>query len=187
MINLLPDEIKGEIKAGRANVILLRYNLLSLVAFTILAAFCLLFYVLLQSAQTHAVATSSNNTAKASTLDNVRKAADDYRSNLLIAKQILNNSVNYTSTILEITKLIPKGVVLDNINISNGIVGQQTTFGAHALTYSAATDLKHSFENSKLFSNVYFQKLNDENKEGASPKPYPIAITISAKLNQVVN
>jgi hypothetical protein len=184
MINLLPDDTKRDIRAARMNVVLIRYVLFTFCILASIIGFCLLFYVMLHAAQDRAVSTSEVNTVKAADLSNVRKAADEYKNNLTIAGTILDNGVNYTSVIFTITKLLPSGVVLDSINLSAADLGQQTSFSAHAKTYDKAKELKQNFQDSKLFTNVYFQNLTDS---GVATNTYPIAVTISAKLNKVAN
>lgn len=187
MINLLPDDMKKDIRAARMNVVLIRYMLLTAVMLGVLLASCVVAYFILHSSQSNALTTSTNNVAKASTFDSVRKEATDYRNNLSIARTILNKSFSYTTVVFEITKTLPKGVVLDNISLTSTSFGQQTTFAAHAKTDADAMALKNSFQKSPLFSNVYFQNLSD-NSLANEPMfaNYPIAVTISAKLNPVV-
>lgn len=184
MINLLPDTSKHEIRAARANVVLLRYNLFTLLAIALLAIICILFYVILHNSQSNAVSTSTDNNAIVASYDDTRKQADEYRNNLSIAKAILANGANYTDVIFAITKLLPSGVILDGITINAADFGQQTSFTAHAKTYDKATELKKNFQDSSMFSNVYFQNLSDDSSAGATTD-YPITITLSAKLNEV--
>lgn len=183
MINLLPDEIKRDIRAARTNVVLVRYNLFTVVAAALLVLFCAFFYVMLGISQTNSVTKSTDNTQKAETYASVRKQADEYRTNLTIAGKVLDNSVNYTSVIFAITNLLPKGVVLGGVTLNAADFGQQTTFSAKAKTYQDATKLKESFQNSTIFENVYLQNLTDSASEGEEG-PYPISITISAKLKK---
>jgi hypothetical protein len=187
MINLLPDETKRDIRAARMNVVLLRYNLITLGAVALLAGFCLLFYVILHNNQSMAENTTNDNSLKAASYNDVRKAADEYRNNLSIASKILNNGITYTDVINSITKLVPSGVILDSINLTSTQLGQQTSFSAHAKTYENATKLKENFQSSPLYSNVYFQTLSSGATDGTSTADYTIAVTISAKLNKVVN
>jgi hypothetical protein len=182
MINLLPDDTKRDIRAARMNVVLLRYVLFTSSMLILLIGFCLLFYVILHATQSKAVTTNEDNNAKAASLSKVRTSADEYKNNLTIAGKILDNGVNYTSVIFTIAQLLPSGVVLDGVNLSAADFGQQTSFSAHAKTYDKAKELKQNFQNSKLFTNVYFQNLTDS---GDTKNPYPIAVTISAKLNKV--
>lgn len=183
MINLLPDQTKREIKAARMNVALLRYNFFTLGAIGILALFCLMFYLILNSSHRDALSTSSDNAQKAATYDSVRKKADEYRSNLALASQIIDRGVKYTDVIIEITKLIPKGVTMDSLSLTATSFGQQTSFTAHAKGYEEATQLKSNFQSSKVFTNVFFQSLTLQNDQ--SSPGYPISISLSAKLNKL--
>jgi Tfp pilus assembly protein PilN len=185
MINLLPDNSKRNIKAARANVILLRYNLLTLALIGILSILCILFYVILHTEQSTALKTNQDNVAKAESFSEVRTKADEYRKNLETAKQILANGTDYTDLVFDITGLVPSGVVLDSISLNSTSIGQQTTFNAHAKTIAKATELKEKFQSSDLFSNVYLQDVTDSSSNGSSTvDPYPVIVTISAKLNE---
>ncbi len=187
MINLLPDDVKYDLRAARMNVMLLRYILFTGVVVALIIGMCLAFYLYLSTTHASALTTSSTNNDKAKEFTEVRKAADDYRNNLSIAKKILDNSVDYTTVVLAITELLPSGVVLDSINLTADSFGQQTSFSAHAKTYDKAIELKERFEESDVFSNVFFQSLTDSDgsSEGGS-SAYPIAVTISATLENVM-
>lgn len=183
MINLLPEDTKQDLRAARANVALLRYNFITLIAIGVLAIFCGLFYFFLGISQSAAASKSSDNTAKAASYAEVRKQAEEYRSNLAIANQVLGSGVNYTSVIFSISELVPKGVILDNLTINAANFGQQTTFSAKAKTYADATKLKESFQKSPLFSNVFLQSVSDTSG-GETTGPYPVSVMLSAKLNK---
>lgn len=183
MINLLPDDTKRDIKAARMNVTLLRYNFFTALAVAGLALACLAFYAMLGASQSLAISKSNDNSIKAESFNDIRKQADEYRANLAIANKVLGNSVNYTSVIFTITKLLPSGVVLDSLNLNAADFGQQTTFSARAKSYADATRLKESFQNSKVFTNVYLQSLTDSSSEQGAAA-YPVTVVISAKLNK---
>lgn len=185
MINLLPDDTKRDIRAARMNVTLLRYNLLTLGGLAGLFLICLFAYIILGVNQSSFISKSTDNSAKAQTFAEVRKQAEEYRSNLTIASKVLNNSVNYTAVIFDITKLLPDGVVLDGINLNAADFGQQTTFSAHAKSYEQAQKLKDNFQKSTVFSNVFFQSLTDASSD-ESNSAYPISIVVSVKLNKAV-
>lgn len=186
MINLLPDDRKHEIEAARTNVVLLRYNFLMIGTLGVLVAICTLFYFILSNTQSNAATVSSENAKKVAGYATVKRNADEYRNNLTLANTILDRSVNYTSVIVAITQLLPKGVVLDGINLNATDFGQQTAFSAHAKNFAQATELKVNFQKSKIFSNVFFQSITDTDSSGEdSTNTYPLAITISAKLNKV--
>lgn len=183
MINLLPDDKKRDIKAARANVILLRYNFLSIAGFIALLLICLVFYIVLRAHEFSAVSKSEDNIAKAANYDTVKKEADAYKANLTVANKVFQNSVNYTSVVFEITKLLPSGVTLDNITVNAEDFGKQISFSGRAKSYDKAMELKDKFQNSKIFTNVFFQNLTD--LSGGQSSSYPVTVVISAKLNKV--
>lgn len=188
MINLLPDERKRSITAARTNVILLRYNLLTLLSVLALMAMCVAFYIMLKINYDKALADSQANIAIVNNYDDIRKQADEYRNNLTIAGSILDSSINYTPVIFNFAKLLPDGVVLDSISLSSVEFTQQTTFTAHAKTIVQAIKLKENFQKAPMFSNVYFQLLTDQSSptdgNALMNSNYPIAITISVKINK---
>jgi hypothetical protein len=189
MINLLPTDAKRDIQAARMNVVLLRYNILTIAAMGMLVGLCFLFYVILHANQSTAVTTNNDNVTKAASYATVRTEADSYKSNLSIANKILDNSVNYTTVIFAITQLLPSGVILDALNLSATDFGQQTSFTAHAKNFTKATELKDKFQSSSLFTNVFFQTLTDGSAAPGSTElgDYPIAVTISGKLSKAAN
>lgn len=183
MINLLPDDTKKDIRAARANVILLRYNFLTLIAIGLLGCISALFYVVMHNTQSTAVTTTQDNSALAASFEPIRKNADEYRTNLSIASQILKNSTDYTNIVMSITKLLPTGVVMDNITVNSADFGKPTTLSAHVKTFEKATELKQSFESSKLFTNVHLQNVTNDGDTTTVPG-YPISVSIAVQVNK---
>ena len=183
MINLLPDEHKKELRAARTNVILLRYNILTIVAVGFLILSLGAFFAYLSATEAQRKEENQANQAKALTYSDTKKQAEEYRANLATAKQILANQVDYTSVVFGVTKLLPKGVVLDDVNLSAKDFGNQTVFSARASSYETATQLKKSFQESSLFTNVFFQSIT--NSTDSADKAHPISVSISVKINKV--
>jgi len=186
MINLLPEERKREIRAARVNVLLLRYNFLTIGVVAILALLCAGTFVILQNNKQSALASVSESEAKTSSLSKVKEAADTYRQNLTLAGKIIDNGVSYTDIIIGITELMPKGTILDGLMLSGLSTGstsanQQITFQAQAKNYAAAEALKCQFEQSTFFTNVYFQGLSED--ANSNKGPYPVKVSMNAKLN----
>lgn len=180
MINLLPDEYKKEIRAARMNVILLRYNFITLAGLAILMLTCAAFYFALTGTKDAAQANDAQNTAKANSYASTKQLASEYEQNLTTAKKILANQVNYTDLVLGIAALMPKGTVLDGISLTENDFGNTTVLSARSKDYDAATRLKTNFEKSDLFEDVHFQSLTDA--ADANAGSYPITITISVKI-----
>lgn len=188
MINLLPDTYKRDTQAARMNVILLRYNLLMLLTVGLLVLLCLIFLFILRSNQSSAIALSNDYSQKAASYEEVRKEADQYRSDLDIASKILDRGTSYTSLLFGIAEILPAGVVLNTIDLKASSADQQVSFTASSRTFALATELKNKFQSSDLFCNVYFQNISDESSgpNGGSvlDSRYPITITISVLLKK---
>lgn len=181
MINLLPDEDKREFRAARTNVLLLRYNFLLVIVAAFLLAACALVYAALTAGKANAEATSEQNISRAAAYEPVKKQADEYRTNLKVAKQILDNEVIYTDLVFAITNLLPNGTTLDDLMLNSSTFGAQTTINAHAKSYEAATALKTAFENSNLFQDVHFQTISTGTGESSNPA-YPLSVTINVTI-----
>lgn len=180
MINLLPEEYKKEIRAARMNVVLLRYNFITLAGLAILLLACVVFYYALTGAKNAAQANDVQNASKVNSYASTKALASEYDQNLATAKKILANQVNYTDLVLGIAALMPKGTVLDGINLSANDFGNTTVLSARSKDYDAATKLKNNFQKSDLFEDVHFQSLTDA--ADANAGNYPITITISVKI-----
>ena len=185
MINLLPEANKNELRAARMNVLLLRYNVMTLIAVGILLLAVAGFYAYLAGTKASAETANAENEAKASSYADTKKEAAEYRANLATAKQILSNEVIYSTTVFGITELLPKGVILDSINLSSQDVGNQTVLKTYATDYDAVARLKQSFERSKLFSDVHFQSITVQKSEEGKPNKYKLEVNISVKMNKV--
>lgn len=189
MINLLPEDSKKELRAARMNVTLLRYNIITVATLGLLILVVVGFYVYLVSAQANAETAKRESDSQTDQYRDTANEAKTYRENLATAKQILDNQINYSSVIFDITKLLPRGVVLNSLNLSASDFGNQTTITANAKDYAAVTNLKKNFEKKEkekakdmLFSNVYFQTIDNTDE---SNKEYPLKVSISVKINKV--
>lgn len=184
MINLLPDGYKKEIRAARTNVILLRYNFLFLGALGLLFAGSLTVYLFLNGSKMAAEQINRDNVTKSAEYASTQKEAESYRKNLSIAAKILNNEVTYTDRVFDITRLLPKGVILDSLNLNAKEFGTQTLINAHAKDFSSASELKRTFEESSVFSNVHFQVISNEAIGNSTNEEYPISISINVTMNK---
>lgn len=183
MINLLPEANKKEIQAGRTNLLLVRYNILMLgvLVFSLIAVGVLYFY--LSTTKAAAEQTIGDNRAKVSEYSQIESDAARFRSHLATAKQILDQEIVYTDIILNISKIIPKGIVFDTLALDPKAFGTPTTLTARAKTVDAASELKEAFQNSSIFSDVKFQSLSlsEDDKTG-----YPYTVSISVTINKGV-
>lgn len=180
MIDLLPPEEKRQLRAARSNTLLIRYNLLLLGAVAFLGLAFGVTYVYLRNTKNNAEQTITQNNAKVGSYAAVTTQAQEFRTNLAIAKQILNQEVTYTKVILAIAKLLPSGVILQNISLDSQTFGTETTLTAQAKDYASALALKDSFQQSPLFSDVHFESITTTGTSGR----YPITVSLNVTIKK---
>jgi hypothetical protein len=179
MINLLPPEHRTQLRAAQANTLLLRYNI-ALVAAVIFLALALGFvYLYLSSSKANAERTITENQAKVGTYAQVENEAQSFRTSLTTAKQVLDKEVTYSKTVLAIAQLMPKGTVLQDLNLDVATFGTPTTLVFQAKDYDTALAIKDTFQASPLLSNVHLQSISQATGEG-----YPFTVTLGLTINK---
>jgi Tfp pilus assembly protein PilN len=180
MINLLPLKERRELRAARTNTLLLRYNICFLIVVIFLGAAEGITYLYMGNSKAAAEQTIAQNRAKVSNFATVAAEALQFQGNLATAKQILDREVTYSKTILAIAKLLPRGVVLENLTLDASTFGTETTLIATAKNYSRALALKGSFEKSPLFSNVHFKSI----AASAEGTRYPVTVNLNVTIKK---
>lgn len=184
MINLLPPADQLEIRAGRANHLLLRYITMSLIVLGILLAWIGFIYFNLYTAKATAEQVKRENDAKAVTKQSVVDEANKFRADLTIAKQIMEKQVNYTDTVTSIAAAMPDGTILDNVTIDPKLFDKDVTLSAHAKSSEAAIALKDKLQDSGLFKKVSFQSVTQVKQQGSEASAYPYAVVLDISFNR---
>ena len=182
MINLLPHEETRQLRAARTNVLLARYNILLLAAVAFLFAAVGVTYLQLTNLKNTAEASINQNENRSSDFTPVADQAEQFRTNLGTAKQILDREVTYTKVVLAIAKVLPSGVVLENLNLDSQTFGTPTTLIAHAKNYTSALALKDSFQTSILFSDVHFESI--ASGDASANADYPVTVNLSVTIKK---
>lgn len=180
MINLLPPEDKRQLRASRANSLLLRYNILLLGALGFMLLAIGVTYVFLTSTQATAEKTVQDNQKEVTGFAEVQAQEKQFKENLDTAKFVLDKEIIYTRTILAIAKLLPSGIVLQNLNLDAQTFGTQTTLAVQAKDIATAVKLKTALEGSPLFSNVHFASIQSASGGGS----YPVAVSLNVTINK---
>jgi Tfp pilus assembly protein PilN len=181
MINLLADESKKEILAARTNVKLVNYMVVLGLGVAFLAVISVGVYFVLMNSQADAEKLINQGKTKTATYTSIEAQGQALRNSLSSAKTILDQEVVYTKILTSIAALIPKGIVLDSINLSPTTIGAPITLQFYAKTTQDTLSLKDSFQGSPLFSSVSFQTLSSTPSTQSSEYP------ISASLNVTIN
>lgn len=179
MINLLPPKVKREIIAGRSNVLLWRYCVISLVLGFLLIAATVGIYFIMAHAKSAAEQTIETGNNRARQYQKVQQDYDSFSKNLKIAKAILDKDVRYSNIALKIAQAMPSGTILQTLTLSNKTLGSPMTITARGKTYHDALYLKDSFQRSSLFKDVNLASVvaEKDSKDG-----YPINIVINVTI-----
>ena len=146
MINLLSPEERKQIKAARANSILMRYVVMSLIVVVIIVVELISSYFMLVFNQSASRETINDNQSKSSAFSSVKSDAEKYRSNLRVAKYILDTQAPYVSSYAQAIEVknslqetsINKVKVFDSVSLSNATheIGDNTFQANYTVIYS---------------------------------------------------
>lgn len=182
MINLLPYEMKRQIRAARTNEILVRYTIFLGLAIVFLAAACITSYFILNNSKTSAKNAIAVVKSKNSSYSSVTNQASQLVLNLTTAKNILDQQISYSTIITEFATVLPTGVILESpLTFTNSTIGTSMTLKFHSRLSSDEPTLKANFQKSSLFSNYTLQSLTTP----GDPTGYPVLIQISITINKV--
>lgn len=183
MINLLPTEYKRDIRAGRANRLLARYSLLTLLAILVLVIIMGLTWLLLSNIRQENQAKIDESEASTVSLANDIAEVNKFKSNLSVAKQILGQEVNYSAIILRYASAIPHGAIIDHIELDPSVVGTPSTFTARVKEANDAIVLKDTLNTSPYFDNAHFTEIQyDANEGGQYKRTVIMEVTINKQL-----
>lgn len=189
MINLLPPETKKQIRAARMNVILVNYCLLITVTAVLLAAvFAIGFWADINDEQLAKNAKESSTSAAAAYAA-TRKQAEDFAKDLATAKIILSGNVSFSQLILDISSVVPSGVILNNLSLGTSSQNVPIDISGHARSADAAIALKNSLDASPIFENVNIVNISQTDLATIpDPDPlllkYPFVVTLKAQFTK---
>lgn len=181
MINLLPPDQLRELRAARANTLLLRYNifLIGILVFIVLSLVVVYFY--LATIQSAAEATKRDNDAKVTSYARINSQADAFRKDLASAKDILDQEATYSKTILTIAGQLPSGVVIDTLSLDASTFGTPTVLALKARDQASALAAKEAFQKSPIFSAVHFTNLTTAK---SASDGYPVTANLSVVISK---
>lgn len=180
MINLLPYDLKRQVKAARTNIRLINYITILSMGIVFLCGISFVVYSVLLGTKVNAENLAAENASKSSAYNAVRSQADALRASLASAKVTLDKEIVYTRVITGIAGVMPSGVVLENLSLSPSTFGTPITLQAYARSINDAIALKDSFQQSPLFSNVSFESLST----GAQTSAYPLTVSLNVTINK---
>lgn len=160
MLNLLPPDTKRQIRAGKSNVLLLRYCIVSLVLGALLFAMVVVVYVVMNSSKKAAETVIEESNAKSLAYQEIKQNATEFNNNLSIAKTILDKEVKYSEIAIKMAQNIPQGIVLTSLHLDAKTFGTPDSLVAMGKSYNDAIRLKTALENSKMFKDVHLEEVS---------------------------
>lgn len=181
MINLLPDQRKDDIRAARANVIILRYLGIIVLALVFLTGALFASHSILKVTMEANEEIISSNDVKADVYSETRQQVDALSAKLSDAKGILDQEIRYSQILVQIGQLTPPGTILDNLTLdASSFAGTPVEITAYAKSAAEATTLQTQFQSSTLFSQVNLK--STETSGGIDG--YPAKISLSVVMNK---
>lgn len=180
MINLLSDQRKDDIRAARANVILLRYSAIILLAILFIAGSLYVSYSLLEATKKSNEAIILSNDTKADIYSETKTQVDALSAQLSSASGVLNQEVRYSQVLVKLGQLTPAGAILDKLTLTSAnFAGTPAEVTAYAKSTAEATALQSQFQGSPLFSQVTLQGTETQGIDG-----YPVTIKMTVTFNK---
>lgn len=195
MINLLPIQEQKQIRAGRANVILRRYFISSVLFIALLAGAAAGFYLMLMQSKANAENEVNESRQKIAEYQPVQKEITAFKNNLSIGKTILNSEIHYSKIIPAIARTIPAPMKLAGLEIGKESFGGELSLTVYAFSEQDAVTLKTALEKeTDLFQNVYLDSVQINRGESkdqsdaatAASDGYPAVINIKVTLKPEV-
>ena len=178
MINLLPPSEKKQIRAARANTLLFRYNILSLIAVVFIVGAMVFVYVQLENEGARADQTRQENESKAAGFSKTQQDATELRNGLSSAKKIFDTEIRYSKALIRFSSLIPNGAYISTIQLDADSFDKPKTWLFNIKGEQAANDLRDNFIKSPYFTNVTLGKVMTSS---SSDYPYTIEVTATMK------
>lgn len=175
MINLLPTDYKKQVRAARANVVLVRYNIFIILSVIFLASASGFAYFFLVNSEQFAENTITENASREGSYAEIKAKADAFKSELASAKSILDSQTSYAKAALAISRLLPEGTSLDKLALSESSFSSPLLLTVNIRDEKAAAQLLKNFTSSPLFSNVTKGKISI----GTGQYPYTMELTVT--------
>ncbi len=191
MINLLNPDSTKELRAGRVNIRLRRYTILTFLTVGIIGAIYAFSYKIADEQLSKETTNNATIDAALASYAPTKKAASEYQSNLAVAQKILGSQIVFSSFITDLSAALPPRTILDSFSLSTK--SMTTTGGkptavqitARGKSYDDILMLKSSLEKkTRLFSSVRITSStrSPEGSDDNKARDYPYVTTFSVVI-----
>ena len=184
MINLMPDPLKKEIRAARANVVLVRYINTMVISSLFLAFILWGSFMLLGQIQDSAKKQIEASDTRAAVYSQTKEQVTSLSTGLSEAKTILDQEILYSNVLVNIAQQMPVNTVIEKLTLdSTSFNGTPMTLKVYAKTSDDAVAIRERFQSSPFFSNVNFESISDTS---GGIDGYPVSVTMTLTLNRTI-
>jgi Tfp pilus assembly protein PilN len=184
MINLMPPDVKKELRAARMNVALLHYITVIFISTVFLALVLWGAFILLGQIQDSSKRLIEANDTKAEVYSQTKQQVDSLSAGLAEAKGILDQEILYSNVLVNIAQQMPAGTIIDKITLDEtSFRGTPLTLKVYAKTSGDAVALRDRFQSSAFFSDVNFQSVSD----ASGVNGYPVSATLTVTLDRSIS
>lgn len=179
MINLLPYDLKKELKASRINSILLSCILILCFAIGFLILTCATTFLLIENSRTineELARTSQTTNASSNSTQQVQTATD----NLDTTKQILEQQISYSALLQAFGGALPTGVILESLNVNNDNINQPLNLQIRATSNDKISEMTSKFQSSTVFTSYELVSSKTDN----SNVKYPVTANIKLSIRK---
>lgn len=180
MINLLSSTRKDELRAARANVLIVRYMAIIALAFAFIGGAMYVSRSILESTMVSAQEIIENNDVKADVYRETKQEVDSLTARLSEANTLLSSEVRYSKVLLKLGQAMPTGTILGDLTLSDASFSAQSELVAYAKTTTEATQLQTQLQASGLFSQISIKSTEaDKGIDG-----YPVLVSMTATFSK---
>ncbi|HUD11593.1 MAG TPA: PilN domain-containing protein [Candidatus Saccharimonadia bacterium] len=179
MINLLPPDLKEQIRYAKLNQLVLRYLRISIVVVIVLGViFVGAFYMIGQ--QTAAVA--SGLAAKQQVIAQLNSTfvpeAQSASDRLTAIKYVQSTQTHFSAVISDLAKVLPQGVSIDSITLT-GDDALPVDVAMTAQTYNEALAVRNALATSPRIANADLESISSNTTDA-----YQVTVVIAFKPGQ---
>lgn len=163
MINLLPSDLKAEIRAAKLNSLLVNYLVIIVFAIIFLCLLAGGAYYILGDAKASADKSIADNNAKAAVYADTRSRAVELQENLTSARKALDANIDYSALLIGFAALMPEGVVIEKMELNSDVFSNGTTVKILAKNTESILSFRDTLSRSVLVSNVKLGNVSNDN------------------------
>lgn len=181
MINLLPYEMKKELRAARVNNVLFRYSLVLLFSGIFLGIVGAGVYLYIGMTKSSIESVVNSTGSGSSTVNDTEAQVRNLQQQVTGAKAIVDSGIKYSKVLIGLGQALPEGVIVEKLSLTDSDFDKPINLDLWATNTQAAGLISSSLSGSQLFSAVTVGTIS------ASSNPVISEYPVNAKVTLTIN